>query len=87
MRKLPWKWISRICGIGVLLVAGRAAVTIGRARYWGTDWLSDIREDPWIYVGFALAAIGIIAWTLSPIYRPQPEAAPADEAAAPAEAD
>ncbi len=77
MKNMPWKKIALVCGILVALVVGRAAVTIGRANYWNTDWLGPIQQDPWIYVGFLAAALGIIAWTK----LPGPEAEETAEAA------
>ncbi len=77
MRKIPWNKIATVCAGLTILIAGRAAVTIGRARYWHQEWLPLIREDPWIYIGFAAAAIAIIAWTVSP--QPEPSEAPEAE--------
>ncbi len=66
MKKLPWEKIGIGCLILTALVILRAAVSIGRARYWHQNWLAAVQKDPWIYVGFAALAVAIIAWTLIP---------------------
>ena len=60
MHKIPWRGIALGSLITVLLVAARAAVTIGKAYYYryGVGWQAEVLEDPWFYVGMAAAAIG-----------------------------
>ncbi len=66
MKYIPWKWIAILTSILSALVAGRAAVTVGRAIYYSMQWLPKLQQDPWIYVGFASLAITIIAWVMVP---------------------
>ncbi len=50
----------------------------GWLAQWQAVLLPAIQKDPWVYVGFAAAALCIIAWAMSPGKNRQPETA--DEA-------
>ena len=70
MKKSPWTTIGVACLILVLLVAGRSAVTAGRVLYYGgTDWVSKVMEDSWLYVGVAAAVMGVVAFLLAEVFK------------------
>ncbi len=48
----------------------------GWLAQWQAVLLPAIQKDPWVYVGFAVAAIGIIAWAMIPPQKPQPDSLP-----------
>ncbi len=66
MKQKTWRTIGYVCATIVILVIGRVIVTVGRAKYWSQDWLSKVQQDPWVYIGFAAAAVAIIAWAMLP---------------------
>ncbi len=73
-----WRALAGTGCVVVILVIGRVIVTVGRARYWHQDWLPKVQQDPWVYVGFAAAALAIIAWAMLPGKKKKPE--PPEEA-------
>ncbi len=38
----------------------------GWAQEWQRVLLPPVQQDPWVYVGFAVAALGIFAWVMIP---------------------
>ena len=79
MRKFPWKWIATVCAVLVILVTGRCAVTVGRVMYYKSgDWLANILNDPWFYVGMAAAAICAVSFFVLAISPKRKEMEKAD---------
>lgn len=84
MRKIPWKTIALVSLIMALLVVARSAVTVGKAFYYGYDWVAKLVEDPWFIVGIIAAAVGVLSLIILGCL--QKKAAPA-AAEAPREAE
>ncbi len=59
MKKIPWKGITAACLSLALLVVARCVVTVGKAQYYGQDWIAKVMEDPWFLVGILAAALGL----------------------------
>lgn len=59
MKKIPWKGISIGCFALVLLIVARCVVTVGKSFYFGMDWVVELMEDTWFYVGILVAAVGM----------------------------
>ena len=59
MKSIPWKGIALVCLAIVVLIVARCAVTVGKAFYYGQDWLAELVEDPWFLIGILVTAIGL----------------------------
>ena len=66
MHKIPFKTIGTCSAILTLLIIVRCVVSAGRVLYYGgTEWLSVIQADPWLYVSVGSAALSVLCFTMS----------------------
>ena len=66
MHKIPFKAIGTCSAILTLLIIVRCFVSAGRVLYYGgTEWLSVIQADPWLYVSVGSAALSVLCFTMS----------------------
>ena len=66
MQKIPFKTIGACSAILTLLVIVRCIVSASRVLYYGgTEWLSVIQADPWLYVSVGSAALSVLCFTMS----------------------
>ena len=74
MDKIPFKLIGACSAMLTVLIILRCALTVVRVLYYGgTNWLSEIQADPWLYVSVASAAISVVCFAMAVIQQRRQE--------------